>query len=109
MRIAPSASTVASTPARINSPPTRRADHLDAAIVDARPSAWRASSTAFICAGVAAGLLRQADQHVVGAAELLQRRLAEMQRVELRPHRGRDRPGLCVFASISVPPMKSMP
>jgi hypothetical protein len=40
---------------------------------------------------VAARLTLQTDQHIFGAAEILQRRFAEAETVECRPHRGEIR------------------
>ena len=65
-----------------------RADHLDAAVVDrvAERAAHLGDRRLLRC--VAARLLGDADQHVVGRAELLQLHFAEAERVERGAHLG---------------------
>ena len=65
-----------------------RADHLDAAIVDGVAERAAHLGHRLLLRGVAAGLLGNADQHVVGRAELLQLHLAEAEPAERRAHLG---------------------
>ena len=86
-----------------------RTDHLDAAVVD-RVAERRAHLLhRRLLRGLAAGLLRNADQHVGRPAELLQLDVAETEPLERRAHL-RDIGGPdFACTSISVPPSKSMP
>ena len=65
-----------------------RADHLDAAVVDRAAERAAHLGHRLLLRGVAARLLGDADQHVVGRAELLQLHLAEAERAERGAHLG---------------------
>ena len=99
------------TPARISSRADRRPDHLGAAVLDAVAELLLAPvSTAVLLRLVAARLALQADQHVVGRAEILERDVAEAEPVERRSAScARSAGPLVVRASMIVPPLKSMP
>ncbi len=71
-----------------------RPDHFDAPIGDAVAKRVAHLLHRRLLRLVAAGLLGNADQHVVGRAELLQLKFAEMQRADGRAHLGKiGRPG----------------
>ena len=65
-----------------------RPDHLDAAIVDLVAERRRDLRHRRLLRGLAARLLRHADQHVGRRAELLQLHLAEAEAAERRAHLG---------------------
>ena len=87
-----------------------RADHLDAAVFDLVAERALDLLDRGLLRVLAAGLLRDADQHVGRPAELLQLHLAEAERRRAsRASCARSAGPDLACTSISVPPTKSMP
>ena len=86
-----------------------RADHLDAAIVDAVAERVAHLDDDGLLGRFAAGLLRDTDQHVAAAAELLQLHLAETESSRVLRICEMSTVPLLACTSMSVPPLKSMP